>query len=136
MDDVNKKPIYGITVDASCLGNPGLMEYRGIDIATGREVFHFGPMYGTNNIGECLAICYALKRWDGLKPIYSDSLTAITWVRQCKHKSTLKRTPETEALFTLLESYLNDVEDITLDNLHKWDTKNWGEIPADFGHKK
>ena len=136
MDEKNKKPTYGIAVDAACSGNPGIMEYRGILISTGEEVFHFGPMYGTNNIGECLALCYALKQYDNVIPIYTDSKTALAWVRDGKHKSTLKRTPETEALYTLLENSLEDIEYITLDNLHKWDTKNWGEIPADFGRKK
>lgn len=136
MDKKNKKPTYGIAVDAACSGNPGIMEYRGILISTGEEVFHFGPMYGTNNIGECLALCYALKQYDNVIPIYTDSKTALAWVRDGKHKSTLKRTPETEALYTLLESYLDDIVYTKLDNVHKWDTKNWGEIPADFGRKK
>ena len=43
-------------VDAACSGNPGPMEYQAIDLATGAQVFHFGPMHGTNNIGEFLAI--------------------------------------------------------------------------------
>ena len=40
--------------------NPGPMEYRGVYLLTGQEVFHFGPVYGTNNIGEFLAIVHAL----------------------------------------------------------------------------
>lgn len=47
-------------VDAACSGNPGPMEYQAIDLATGARVFHFGPMKGTNNIGEFLAIVHAL----------------------------------------------------------------------------
>ena len=47
-------------VDAACSGNPGPMEYQAIDLATGQRVFHFGPMKGTNNIGEFLAIVHAL----------------------------------------------------------------------------
>ena len=37
-------------VDAACSGNPGPMEYQAIDLQTGAQVFHFGPMKGTNNI--------------------------------------------------------------------------------------
>ena len=48
-----------IAVDAACSGNPGAMEYQGIDLATGARIFHFGPMHGTNNIGEFLAIVHA-----------------------------------------------------------------------------
>ena len=32
-------------VDAACSGNPGQMEYQGIDLATGEQVFHFGPRF-------------------------------------------------------------------------------------------
>ena len=39
-------------VDAACSGNPGPMEYQGVDLQTGYPVFHFGPVHGTNNIGE------------------------------------------------------------------------------------
>ena len=49
-----------LAVDAACSGNPGPMEYRGVYLLTGQEVFHFGPVYGTNNIGEFLAIVHAL----------------------------------------------------------------------------
>ena len=89
-------------VDAACSGNPGPMEYQAIDLQTGAQVFHFGPMKGTNNIGEFLAIVHALAlmQQQGLhdKVIYSDSVNAILWVqkRQCKTK--LERTPETEPL--------------------------------------
>ena len=47
-------------VDAGCSGNPGPMEYRGVDMRTGKQIFHFGPIQGTNNIGEFLAIVHAL----------------------------------------------------------------------------
>ena len=70
-----------LAVDAACSGNPGKMEYRGVDLATGAQVFHYGPVFGTNNIGEFLAIVHALALMEqkGLrKTIYSDSFTAIT----------------------------------------------------------
>ena len=77
-------------VDAACSGNPGPMEYQAIDLQTGARVFHFGPMKGTNNIGEFLAIVHALAlmQQKGLhdKAVYSDSYNAILWVnkRKCK----------------------------------------------------
>ena len=87
-------------VDAACSGNPGPMEYQAIDLATGARVFHFGPMKGTNNIGEFLAIVHALAlmQQQGLhsKTIYSDSYNAILWVNKRKCKTKLERTPETE----------------------------------------
>ena len=49
-----------LAVDAACSGNPGKMEYRGVHLPSFQQAFHFGPLYGTNNIGEFLAIVHAL----------------------------------------------------------------------------
>ena len=87
-------------VDAACSGNPGPMEYQAIDLATGARVFHFGPMKGTNNIGEFLAIVHALalmqQQGQTQKTIYSDSYNAILWVKKRQCKTKLERTPQTE----------------------------------------
>lgn len=46
-----------LAVDAACSGNPGPMEYRGVYLLTGQQIFHFGPIFGTNNIGEFFGNC-------------------------------------------------------------------------------
>ena len=95
-----------LAVDAACSGNPGPMEYRGVHVASRQEIFHFGPMKGTNNIGEFLALVHglALLKQKGFDmPIYSDSANAISWVKQKKCKTKLPRTAETEKLFGLIE---------------------------------
>ena len=126
-------------VDAACSGNPGPMEYRGIDLATGQVVFHFGPMHGTNNIGEFLAIVHALalmQRYNIKKAIYSDSVNAMLWVKKHQCKTKLERTPQTEPLFDIIlraENWLNT--HIYTTPIIKWETKKWGEVPADFGRK-
>jgi len=127
-------------VDAACSGNPGPMEYKGVDLATGAVVFHFGPMHGTNNIGEFLAIVHAAALMDkqGIrgKTIYSDSYNAILWVRKRQCKTKLEHTPQTEPLFSLIrraEHWLHTHP--TLPPIVKWETKEWGEVPADFGRK-
>lgn len=126
-------------VDAACSGNPGPMEYRGIDLRTGQVVFHFGPVQGTNNIGEFLAIVHALAllQQQGLnKTIYSDSRTAQIWVQKKKCKTTLQRTPQTEQLHQLILRAERWLQTHTYSNrIIKWDTDRWGEVPADFGRK-
>lgn len=128
-----------LAVDAACSGNPGPMEYRGVHIASRQEVFHFGPMKGTNNIGEFLAIVHglALLKQKGFDmPIYSDSANAISWVRQKICKTKLPRTEETEQLFLLIERAEKWLRENTYTTrILKWETKEWGEIPADFGRK-
>lgn len=129
-----------VAVDAACSGNPGPMEYRGVYLLTGQEIFHFGPVHGTNNIGEFLAIVHALalmKQKGICMTIYSDSRNALSWVKQKKCKTKLERTPKTEELFCMIEraeTWLktHDYADIPL---LKWETEEWGEVPADFGRK-
>ena len=128
-----------LCVDAACSGNPGPMEYRGVHLPSGKEVFRFGPIQGTNNIGEFLAIVHglALMEQKGIRmPIYSDSVSGQAWVRNKKAKTTLARTPETEKALDLVaraENWLR-THQVTVP-IMKWATENWGALPADFGRK-
>ena len=127
-------------VDAACSGNPGPMEYQAIDLATGAQVFHFGPVHGTNNIGEFLAIVHALALMDKMgitdKAIYSDSYIAILWVKKKQCKTKLERDERTEPLYALIsraEKWLRAHNVNT--PIIQWQTRQWGDIPADFGRK-
>lgn len=129
-----------LSVDAACSGNPGDMEYRGVYTKTGEQVFHQGPFPdGTNNIGEFLALVHGLallKQKNLSMPIYTDSKTAMAWVRKKKAKTELERNSRNEHLFELIaraEKWLNENEYST--EIMKWHTEAWGEIPADFGRK-
>ena len=127
-------------VDAACSGNPGPMEYQAIDLQTGARVFHYGPVHGTNNIGEFLAIVHALALcWNqGLhdKTIYSDSYNAILWVQKRKCKTKLERNEKTEPLFQVIARAENWLQTHDYRNpIIKWETQKWGEVPADFGRK-
>ncbi|MBK9270473.1 MAG: ribonuclease H family protein [Saprospiraceae bacterium] len=134
-------PVGSIAVDAACEGNPGPVEYRGVDPYSGKVLFHQGPFNnGTNNIGEFLALVHALallhQKKDNTTKIYSDSATAISWLKQKKAKTQLDFNSSNQVLYELVKratlwlhqnSYQNQVI--------KWETQKWGEIPADFGRK-
>jgi len=129
-----------ICVDAACSGNPGILEYRGVNLVTGQEIFHRGPFpQGTNNIGEFLAIVTGLawlKKNNISLPLYSDSRNAISWIEQKTCKTKLPRNKKNEELFDLIdraEEFLRNNSFST--RILKWETKAWGEIPADFGRK-
>ncbi|WP_028402677.1 viroplasmin family protein [Ectobacillus panaciterrae] len=128
-----------ISVDAACSGNPGMMEYQGVDTKTGARLFHFGPALGTNNIGEFLAIVHALSmlKQKGLQTtIYTDSKTALSWVRNKKANTSLRRDKSTEQVWTLVERAEQWLRENTYSNkILKWDTARLGEIKADFGRK-
>ncbi len=130
-----------ICVDAACSGNPGIMEYRGVETFTGKELFHVGPLEeGTNNIGEFLAIVHALALFERQKNIktviYTDSKTAMAWVKNRNAKTKLQRTSRNSKLFQYLERAVMWLHNYTHRNpIIKWKTEEWGEIPADFGRK-
>lgn len=132
--------VESIAVDAACSGNPGPMEYRGVYVRTGQVLFKVGPMeQGTNNIGEFLAIVHgmAMLEKQGLRmPLYSDSVNAQIWVRQGFCKTTLQENEVNAPIFDLIrraESWLRTHSFRV--PIYKWETKQWGEIPADFGRK-
>ena len=133
--------LYAIAVDAACKGNPGPLEYQGVEIYSNVNLFHQGPYPdGTVNIGEFLAIVHALALLEhGNQPdrvIYSDSRIGMGWVRQGKCKTKLTQTMENKKLFQLIARAENWLKENPLTNpIQKWETKEWGEIPADFGRK-
>ena len=129
-----------LAVDAACSGNPGKMEFRGVIADTSTQVFHRGPYIGgTNNIGEFLAIVLGLaylKQKNLPWALYSDSKTAIAWVRQKQCKTKIEWTAKNQDLLLAVraaEKWLH--ENTWTTPIYKWDTEHWGEIPADFGRK-
>ncbi|MEZ4855376.1 MAG: ribonuclease H family protein [Gelidibacter sp.] len=131
---------HSISVDAASSGNPGIMEYRGVDTKTQKQLFIQGPFpEGTNNIGEFLAIVHGLallQKKQSDKVLYTDSKTAISWVKKKTCNTKLERNPNNEKLFELIDRALNWLKTNTYQTpIVKWETKAWGEIPADFGRK-
>ena len=136
----DKVDFNAIAVDAGCSGNPGPMEYQGVYLGNKQRLFHYGPVHGTNNIGEFLAIVHALAlmQQQGLhdKTIYSDSYNAILWVNNRKCKTKLERTPQTEQLYQIIARAERWLQTHQWRNpIIKWETSKWGEVPADFGRK-
>ena len=137
----DERPIVpSISVDAACSGNPGVMEYQGVNTQTGEKLFHVGPFDdGNNNTGEFLALVHALALLDkqgSNLPVYSDSKTACSWVRNRHADTKLAHTDKNQKLFQLIaraEKWL--LEHDYKNRVLKWDTDKWGEIPADFGRK-
>jgi ribonuclease HI len=131
---------HSIAVDAASSGNPGIMEYRGVDTKTGKLLFKQGPFaQGTNNIGEFLAIVHGLaylKERKSDRIIYTDSRTAISWVRKKTCNTKLQETVKNKMLFDLVRRAIQWLKSNSHNTpIVKWETKAWGEIPADFGRK-
>lgn len=132
--------LESLSVDAACSGSPGIMEYRGVYTRTGEEIFKMGPFpLATNNMGEFLALVHGLallKKENKNMPIYSDSITAMKWVKDKKYATKLEPSESSRQVFELMDravKWLLNNEYST--PVFKWETKAWGEIPADFGRK-
>lgn len=137
---VGEPIVDSVCVDAACSGNPGKMEYQGVYTKTGEKIFLQGPFENaTNNIGEFLALVHALallKQKNLALPVYSDSRTAIAWVRNKKTKTLLEKSSNNQQVFELIERAEKWLATNTYNTqILKWETEVWGEIPADFGRK-
>jgi ribonuclease HI len=136
-----EQPILNsLCVDGAWNTKTNAMEYQGVLYPNRERVFHAGPFdVGTNNIAEFLGIVHALtycKNHPKISFIYSDSHTAITWVKK-KKAATKIQNNETNANIIAI---VNRAEKWLLNNdyktrILKWETKLWGENPADFGRK-
>jgi ribonuclease HI len=138
---VDDKPLLNsVSVDASSIQNPGPTEYRGVDTKTKQVIFEMKLDEATNNIGEFLAIVHALALYKAkgieLKILYSDSMNAISWVKQKRCKTKFQPTEENQRTFDLIKRAVTWLESNQYDTkILKWNTGAWGEIPADYGRK-
>ncbi len=139
---IGKPNTKSISVDGAC-NNKGISEYQGVFTDTKTELFIQGPFKGgSNNLMEFLALVHGLaylkkNRLD--LPLYSDSRTAISWVWKKKIKTTIAKTKENKKIFDMVDRAIvwlhKNPEMISNKWILKWETKAWGEIPADFGRK-
>lgn len=132
--------LESISVDGASSSRGGMSEYRGVYTHNAEEIFRMGPFPdGTNNLMEFLALVHALgfcKQKGITLPIYSDSRTAILWVRNKNIKTKQARTERNKELFALIDRALIWLKENDYTNqILKWETKVWGEIPADFNRK-
>lgn len=140
LEKIGQPNLYSIAVDAASSGNPGKMEYRGVDTQTHKQLFHQGPFQqGTNNVGEFLALVHGLaylKKNNSDRILYTDSRIAMGWVKRKKCNTKLKWGVHNQNLHELVKRAEIWLKTNTYSTkVVKWETKAWGEIPADFGRK-
>lgn len=132
--------LESLSVDGAWNTGTGVVEYQGVETKTKKVLFRVGPYDdGTINMVEFLAIVHGLSYCKKNKldlPIYTDSTTAISWVRDKKIRTSYEPSEKNKKLFELLErgvKWLNENE--YQNKILKWETQAWGENPADFGRK-
>jgi ribonuclease HI len=132
--------VNGYVVDAACSSRTGRLEWRGVRLADGEPLFHQGPYAdGTNNVGEFLALVQALRLLEqNGEPlaVYSDSETAMAWVKKGQCNTDLEPNGNNASLFAMLEQAEQWLASHPAHaRVLKWDTRAWGENPADFNRK-
>ncbi len=100
---IGKPNLNSVSVDAACSGNPGIVEYQCVDTNTKKQIFHFGPLYeSTNNVWEFLGLVHTLahlKKTNDRRPIYTDSKTAISWVKEKTYRTSLEKNEKNSKSF-------------------------------------
>ncbi len=130
------RPTKGIAVDVGCKVNPGIAEFRGVNIETNETLFFIKiPGESTNNIGEFLAAVTGLRYAKKMNlTVYSDSMTAISWVRKSKCKTNhIVNNEQQKSLIKLAEIFLQENKG---SYVSFWNNKVFGEIPADLSGNK
>lgn len=129
------RPSAGIATDGAHSLKNKVTRYRGVDIKTGNEIFYESLGNKTVNIGEFLgvvaAIKYIIENKYNPRIIYTDSLTAITWVSN-KKTASKKCSPDLKRAEIFLKVMASEID--TIEIIH-WNTSEWGEIIADFNEK-
>jgi len=139
----SNKPV-GIALTVDGAANGICCEYQAVWYPSGELAFASKQLAGgTNNIAEFLGLVSAIKYLnDNNQPlkVYTDSVTAMAWVRNkvanTTARNTGKATEELDSMIAGAEKYLRDNEQLLKKvEILKWETKEWGEIPADYGRK-
>jgi ribonuclease HI len=132
-----------ICTDAACPSNPWPIEYRGVIVSTGKEVFNYGPLdWWSVNIAEFLAIVEWLKRLlqnQKYTILYSDSKTAIWWIKKGAINTTITKNKNNTILFEIIHESIQwlklNSDRSNYITLSKRPTSQRGQIPADFWRK-
>ncbi len=77
-----------------------------------------------------------LKQQKSERIIYTDSRTALSWVKKKICNTKLERVEKNKSVFELVDRAVKWLQSNNYKTvIVKWETKAWGEIPADFGRK-
>ena len=126
-------PTEGLTSDAGTHGNPGPCEYQVTDLK-GKILEHRHLGVHTNNYAE-LAGIEAMVRIAGERGesvCWTDSTIAMGWIRSGRLGPTVREPELIKGLIHRINALQAEYPNVTL---KKWNTREWGQIPSDFGRK-
>ena len=130
-----------INCDGSYSSSTKIMEFRIQETDSKKLILTKSYSGGTNNLAEFLGLVNSMSylsknSLNRDKTIYTDSKTALAWVRNGKVNTTYDL-ESNQMLQQDIEEALLFLSGVKLHTftIRKWDTRNWGEILSDFGRK-
>jgi ribonuclease HI len=128
------KPSEGICSDGATSGNPGPSEYQVTDLL-GNVIVHRKLGIRSNNFAELAGIGamvkYAIQSGE-TNILWSDSKIAMGWIFTQRIGQTVRDRALIQKMALVIRDLFNEHPEL---ELKKWKTREWGEIPADFGRK-
>lgn len=127
------RPTQGLASDAGTHGNPGPCEFQVTDLK-GTRLLHRHLGVHSNNYAELAGIegmiQVAIERGESM--LWTDSKIAMGWIRTRRLGPTVHEPDQIMLLIHRINDLLRANPQL---RLLKWETRVWGEIPADFGRK-
>ncbi len=130
-----KQNVTEVAVDGWTSGNPGPGGWKITDL-NGNVLYEKEYKSAhTNNLYEFLGLAAAVFYFHEKDvKVYSDSVTAIAWVKGNMGRDARKKYAE-DPLFQKAKAIIDEHKEWVNTHVEKWDTENNGEIPADPGRK-
>jgi len=127
-------PKEGICSDAGTHGNPGPSEYQVTDL-NGTLLLHRELGRHSNNYAELAGIGAMVKYAIQSKEtdiLWTDSTIALGWINTQRIGQTVHERAIIVKMARIIKNLLDEHPNL---QLKKWNTRKWGQIPADFGRK-
>lgn len=132
-----KEEINEVFVDGYSSGNPGPGGFNVTD--RNKNIIHreYFDTPHSNNIYETLGLLWCVEEFQNNNniTIYTDSITALAWVKGNIGKETARKYKD-DPIFKEILARTATLDNTWIDeHIRKWDTENEGDIPADMGRK-
>jgi ribonuclease HI len=126
-----------VYVDGFSRGNPGPGGFKVVDSSRKLLFEYSSTIPFSNNIFEALGLawCVQLYQKDPDIQIYTDSQVAIAWAH-LRFSASILQKYKNNSSFEFIYNTFASISPQWIDaHIKKWDTKQFGQIPADPGNK-
>lgn len=138
--------MQGVFVNCKCEDNPGIAKFQLYDLNLKKVLTVSDNFYCSNDLTEFLGLVNSIYYCfhNNHEHLFSNSETAISWIRKKKYRSNLIRTKETEITWDKINKALKWLKTLEYTDksgsfrdpstkkivyVHKWLESEWGKSP-------